>query len=86
MKVTINVDCTPAEARAFFGLPDLSPVHEAVVKRMIEAAETSLNPADWDAMMKTWMTSMSLGSSQMSEGLKQWQAMMAGLASGKNTS
>ena len=28
MKVKIDIDCTPEEARAFFGLPDLGPLHE----------------------------------------------------------
>ena len=25
MKITIEVDCTPAEARSFMGLPDVEP-------------------------------------------------------------
>jgi hypothetical protein len=29
MKITINVDCTPAEAREFLGLPDLRPLQAA---------------------------------------------------------
>ena len=29
MKVTIDIDCTPEEARRFMGLPDLTPVHDA---------------------------------------------------------
>jgi len=28
MKVTVDVDCTPEEARRFLGLPDLTPVHD----------------------------------------------------------
>src|ERR1700712_2838966 len=34
MKVTVDVDCTPEEARRFLGLPDLSPVHDAYVAKM----------------------------------------------------
>ena len=34
MKVTVDVDCTPEEARRFLGLPDLTPVHEAYVEKM----------------------------------------------------
>ncbi|MDZ4735977.1 MAG: DUF6489 family protein, partial [Rhodospirillaceae bacterium] len=26
MKVTIDIDCTPEEARAFMGLPDVAPL------------------------------------------------------------
>ena len=29
MKITINIDCTPAEAREFVGLPDLRPLQAA---------------------------------------------------------
>ena len=39
MKVTVDVDCTPEEARRFLGLPDLSPVHEAYVEKMKKAVE-----------------------------------------------
>ena len=39
MKITINIDCTPAEAREFVGLPDLRPLQAAwlaeVEKRLI---------------------------------------------------
>ncbi len=34
MKITIDVDCTPDEARAFFGLPDVAPVQQAFVDEM----------------------------------------------------
>ena len=28
MKVNVEIDCTPEEARAFFGLPDVAPLQE----------------------------------------------------------
>ena len=31
MKMNITVECTPEEARAFLGLPDITPVNEALV-------------------------------------------------------
>ena len=31
MKVTIDVDCTPEEARAFLGLPDVQPLQEEMM-------------------------------------------------------
>ena len=34
MKFTINVDCTPEEARRFFGLPDLDQMNEAMAENM----------------------------------------------------
>ena len=36
MKVKIDIDCTPEEARTFFGLPDLGPLQQAMLKAMQE--------------------------------------------------
>jgi hypothetical protein len=55
MKITINIDCTPEEARRYMGLPDVAPMQEAMLKEMQErmmANITSMQPAE---MMKTWM-------------------------------
>ena len=35
MKVQIEIDCTPAEARAFLGLPDVAPLNEAMVAEAV---------------------------------------------------
>lgn len=37
MKVTVDVDCTPAEARAFLGLPDVSPIHDKYIKTVLDS-------------------------------------------------
>lgn len=34
MKFTINCDCTPEEARRFFGLPDMEQVNEQMADNM----------------------------------------------------
>jgi len=54
MKVTIEVDCTPLEARQFLGLPDVQPLQAAVLaemeKRMVaEAAKFSP-----DGFLRAW--------------------------------
>ncbi len=54
MKVKIEIDCTPIEARSFLGLPDVSPLNEHVVEEMtkrIDANMASLQPAE---LLKTW--------------------------------
>ena len=54
MKITINVECTPEEARRYMGLPDVAPIQEAMLKEMQErmmAHVTSMQPAE---MTKTW--------------------------------
>jgi hypothetical protein len=39
MKVTVNVDCTPEEARTFLGLPDMTPVHDKYVQALTGAMD-----------------------------------------------
>lgn len=39
MKVNVSVDCTPEEARAFLGLPDVAPLHEKYIARMLETMD-----------------------------------------------
>lgn len=55
MKVTINIDCTPAEARAFLGLPDLAPLHAAWLARMQGFIADGMTPADIEKLMRSWM-------------------------------
>ena len=69
MKVTFDVDCTPEEARRFFGLPDLSAVHEAYVEKMKSAVTDGPTPEMLGDMMKAW--------GPMNEaGLNMWKQML----------
>ena len=45
MKVTIEVDCTPEEARSFLGLPDVSEANAIYVESITKAMQTATNPA-----------------------------------------
>jgi len=54
MKITVDVDCTPEEARRFLGLPDLAPVHEAYVEKMKSAVADGPPPEMFGEMMKSW--------------------------------
>jgi hypothetical protein len=60
MKMTIEVDCSPEEARRFLGLPDVTPLNEHLVeevKKRIDANMAMLSPEE---MMKNW-TSFGMG-------------------------
>lgn len=39
MKVTVEVDCTPEEARRFLGLPDVSKANDAYVEAVLKAMQ-----------------------------------------------
>ena len=45
MKVTIEVDCTPEEARAFMGLPDVGEANALYVDSITKAMQGATNPA-----------------------------------------
>lgn len=53
MKITVNVDCSPEEARAFLGLPDVTPLQDAAMAQMkahMDKAAASMSP---ESVMKT---------------------------------
>ncbi len=54
MKITIDIDCTPEEARRFFGLPDIAPLQEKFVAAMRERMDETLAGMDGEALLKTW--------------------------------
>jgi hypothetical protein len=43
MRLTINIDCTPEEARAFFGMPDVGPLNKMVVDEMTRRAKDNID-------------------------------------------
>jgi hypothetical protein len=56
MKITVDVDCTPEEARRFMGLPDLAPVHDAYIGQMLDVVKNGGVSRDMlEGMMKNWM-------------------------------
>ncbi len=55
MKVTVDVDCTPEEARRFMGLPDLSAVHDAYTDKMKRVIDEGITPDVLEGMMRNWM-------------------------------
>ncbi|MGO4870966.1 MAG: DUF6489 family protein [Roseiarcus sp.] len=56
MKVTIEIDCTPIEARQFMGLPDVQPMQAAVlaeVEKKVMAEVAKFSP---DGFMRAWFS------------------------------
>jgi hypothetical protein len=56
MKMTIEVDCTPEEARRFLGLPDVTALNETLVVEMQKRVSANMAALSPDEMMKSWMT------------------------------
>jgi hypothetical protein len=73
MKFSIDIDCTPQEARAFLGLPDVEPMQAALVAQMQERLARYLDAIEPDALMSAWLPSGIKGLSALQEQF--WQQM-----------
>ncbi len=67
MKISIDIDCTPQEAREFFGLPDVKGMQDALLKEMQERMSAGLKAMDPEAMLKTWLPATLKGFEQLQE-------------------
>lgn len=83
MKINIEIDCTPEEARRLVGLPDLEPLHDIYLNRVKELMAKGITPDMVQQMVKSWVP---MGES----GLGLIQSLMSqfggGLMSGGSTS
>lgn len=75
MKITMNIDCTPEEARAFLGLPDVRPMQEDLMKQMHERMTASIRVMDASEMLRSWMPS--------TNAFEQFQAMFSQMPKSK---
>ncbi len=75
MKITVDIDCTPEEARQFLGLPDVAPMQEAMMKEVQDQMLANIQAMDPETMIKTWMP---VGM----QGLEQFQKMFWGQMTG----
>jgi len=55
MKITINVDCTPEEARTFMGLPDVKPMQEMMMQEIQDRLKSNLAAMEPETLFKTWL-------------------------------
>jgi hypothetical protein len=65
MKITVNIDCTPDEARHFFGLPDVKPMQDALMQQIQDRMSANLQAMEPEAMLKTWLPASLQGFEQM---------------------
>jgi hypothetical protein len=69
MKIRIEMDMTPDEARRMMGLPDVSGMQEKVVAQLEKRVLASLDTSDPESMLKSWFP---LGA----QGFDQFQRFM----------
>jgi hypothetical protein len=55
MKVNIQMDMSPEEARAFIGLPDVAPLQKRMLDEMQERMRAAFDAGDPEGMMRAWL-------------------------------
>lgn len=97
MKIKIDIDCTPEEAREYMGLPNIAAMQEALVAELQKRMEDNIQSMDAETFMKTWCQPFMQGMGQnftggFGQNLNDMQKMfwnnmnmgMAGSSSRKN--
>ncbi len=56
MKAKLEVDCSPQEARAFLGLPDVAGLNEHMVQEMKKRMDTNMAMVAPEELLRSWMT------------------------------
>ena len=80
MKVTVNVECTPEEARAFMGLPDVQPMQQALLQELEQRLRENIQSMKPETMISTWMPASLQGAEQLQKMFwGQVQQTMSGL-------
>ena len=56
MKVNIQIDCTPQEARQFFGFPDVEPMQAAVMDRLQQQMMSNIDKIAPESLIRSWFS------------------------------
>jgi Family of unknown function (DUF6489) len=80
MKLSLEIDCTPEEARQFLGLPEVSAMQAELMQGVTERMREALQTSDPQALLQTWMPA----------GLEGWERLQkmfwsAATAAGKTS-
>jgi len=69
MKMNIEIDMTPEEARKFLGLPDVTKLQEKMTSELEKRMKAAIDVNDPEAMLRAWLP---LGG----QGFEQFQQFM----------
>lgn len=69
MKFNFDVECTPEEARRFFGLPDVLPMQKRMMDELEQRMADNIRAMEPEAFIKSWFPATSM------QGLQDMQKM-----------
>jgi hypothetical protein len=55
MKVKMELECTPEEARAFLGLPDVTALNKTLTEEMQARLKSNMAALQPEELMKNWL-------------------------------
>ena len=73
MKVNIEIDCTPDEARRFFGLPEVAPMQERIMAELEARLMRAITDTDPQKLVENWLP-------LTMRGLESWQTLWSQMA------
>jgi hypothetical protein len=85
MKITMNIECSPEEARRFLGLPDVAPMQEELLNVYRDRMMESISTLDPEAMIKNWMSGSGSGMEEMQKTFWSQFGSQFGTGSARNT-
>ena len=69
MKINVEIECTPEEARRAMGLPDFTPVHDRYIQMLLDSMQSGMVSPDMIESMVTGWTPMG------EAGMNFWRGM-----------
>lgn len=85
MKVNVEVSCTPEEARAFFGLPDIKPMQDCMMVEIEERLRSSIGAMNPETVFKTWLPASMQGMEQMQQIQQAFWSQLSNIATSGGT-
>lgn len=83
MKVKIEIECTPLEARSFLGLPDVTLLNDHFVAHMKQQMDENIHQLKPEELFKTWTQ---FGSMAQDQFFKIMQAAAQSNLGGRSSS
>ena len=65
MKFNFDIECTPEEARAFVGLPNVALMQERMMQELESKMQDNIRNLSPEEMVKTWMPATMQGWGEM---------------------
>jgi hypothetical protein len=80
MRFQINIDCTPEEARKFFGVPDILPLQQALMEQVNEKIADNIKTMEPEMLMQTWVPAIFQGWAEMQKDFFQKMTSMGNVS------